>query len=332
MLKFFVYSTLLFLSACGTLSHTIWSEDTQTLLNQHQYAKALQQIKAELPFDKTLYKHTQNKARLYRNKQIVQLEKLIQKKQWGVAKNTLINLELSQPAHSDWLNIDKKLINSQAEEYRILNTRLTLKKAKLLSSKIDIAQFHQRSVTGPVHWYKKESILADEKLILAEELLALSSSAIQQQDYKNAQSTYAKAIELNHELKQAHLTEQINQGLSSRNRTVIDKRQKQLLRKLNHSIQTLDFKSIHHYQSILSKAPFSGRALNKSLKRAQKLRTESAIKKSQLADALYRQRKIKEAIKLWTSAKFLDPELPEVDEKLTRSIKVQKKLQQLSRH
>lgn len=332
MLKFFIYSALLFLTACSVFPKAIWYQDTHALISQHQYEKALQQIKIEQPFNQTLYKNTKHKAKIYRNKQIINIVKLINKKQWGVAKNTLINLELSQPEHNDWKHINQKLVTSQAEEYRILNTKLALKKSILLSSKIEMAQFHQRSVTGPIHWYKQATILADEKLALAEELLALSSLAIKQQDYRNAQSTYAKAIGLNHELKQDHLTEQINKGLSSSNRTVINKRQKLLLKKLNFAIQSLDFKTMHHYQGILSKPPFSGKRLNKSLEQAKKLRKETAIKKSLLADTLYRQRKIKEAIKLWTSAKFLDPELSEIDGKLARSIKVQKKLQQLSRH
>ena len=332
MLRFLACITLLSLTACSGLPKTVWFQETQALISQHEYKKALEQINVEQPFNKSLYNHTQNKARIYRHKQIARIKSLIQEKQWGVAKNALISLKLSQPQHKDWQQISALLKTRQTNEYRLLKTRLSLKKASLLTSKIEMAQFHQRSVSGPIHWYKQESTLADEKLALAEELLELSTLAITQQDYQSAQSTYAKAIELNHELKRAHLTEQINQGLSHSNRAAINKRQKQLLRKLNQSIKSLDFETMHHYQSILSKAPFSGKRLSKSLNKAKKLRKEAAIKKSRDADTLYRQRKIQEAIDLWTSAKFLDPELLELDEKLARSLKVQKKLKQLSQH
>lgn len=332
MLKSFFYASLLFLTACSSLPNTIWYQDTEELIDQHQYKKALEQIKADVPFNQAFYKSTQNKAERYRNQKVAQLRRLIQEKQWGVAKNTLINLALSQPEHKNWKVIKDKLTASKTEEYRILNTELSLRKATLLNSKIKMAQFHQRSVTGPINWQKNESLLADEKLTLAEELLTLSTLAINQQDYRRAQNTYAKAIEFNHELKQAHLTEQINQGLSHSNRVAINKKQKQLLIKLNKAIQSLDFKTIDHYQKILSKAPFSGKKVKKSLSKAKKLRQKTALKKSRLADTLYRQRKIKEAIKLWKNAKFLDPELIEINDKLARSIKVQKKLQQLSRH
>jgi hypothetical protein len=332
MLKFLACIILLSLTACSGLPKTVWFQETQELIAAHQYRKALEQISTEQPFNKSLYNHTQHKAQVYRHKQITRIKNLIRQKQWGVAKNALITLEQSQPQHKDWKKIKNLLKTQQANDFRLLKTRLSLKKASLLTSKIEMAQFYQRSVTGPIHWYKQESTLAHEKLALAEELLELSTLAITQQDYQSAQSTYAKAIELNHELKRAHLTEQINQGLSHSNRAAINKRQKQLLKKLNISIRSLDYETMHHYQNILSKAPFSGKALSKSLNKAKKLRKEAAIEKSRRADALYRQRKIEEAIKLWTSAKFLDPELLELDEKLARSLKVQKKLKQLSQH
>lgn len=56
MNKLIIALTCFILSACSTLNQGIWFKDTDTLISQHRYQKALSQVKHSKPDDQATIK------------------------------------------------------------------------------------------------------------------------------------------------------------------------------------------------------------------------------------------------------------------------------------
>jgi hypothetical protein len=95
---------------------------------------------------------------------------------------------------------------------------------------------------------------------------------------------------------------------------------------LNDAIASENFDNIITLQKILSKTPFEGKKLKKSLQLATKVRLEKANFLDKQADTFYRGAQLTAAIDLWRQAKLLNPENRNYYDKLARASKVQSKL------
>lgn len=324
-----VASVCFILNGCSHLPKNIWFESTEQLVEDKQFAKAISKIETQQPVNKKQLRSVKRQASRYRQQQIRTINKLMTSKQWGQAQNIITKMTLSQPEHKSWQSIQKKLNHKKAQEQRIIDTEVALLQAKQLKIRMKQADFENRSVTGSFNWFTQDSTLAEERLDLAEWLIALSTAALEQQDYGRAQTTYAKAIELNQEIKASKLDQDINQGLTAQNDSSVLKRQTSLLKKLKNAMEQEDFPLIAKYQRILSRAPFKGKQVTKSLAQAKALRQRTAKLKDKQADKIYRQGEVKQAISLWQQVQLLDPQLKGIKDKLQRSLKVQKKMQTL---
>ncbi len=323
-------SCLLGLTACSTAPHSFWYQSTAELIELQYYKKALEQINDHKPVKQFQLKQVRRLAKVLHRKNKNTFNRLIRQKKWSNAKETLANIVQHQPHHSDYEKWKKQLTKAMNTEYRLIKTEQTLAQAHLLKASFKQHNFRQRSHSHTYNWFDNSNTLLDQKQKLAEQLIELSTEAIAQHDYKNAQKTYAQAIEFDQQLGRNHLNQAINEWLSEQNHNAIQKRQHSLVKQLSKAINKKDFKQLITLQDILTKAPFNGRNVHNILKKADNLRQENAISLDGQADNIYRNGEISQAISLWQLAHTLTPNRRDIHQKLLRAKKVLKKLEKLT--
>jgi len=323
-------STLLWLTACSSLPQPIWYQSTAQLVEQQDYKKALQQIQSQQPVNKKQLEKVKGLAKKLRLNSSKAFQRLVAQKEWAKAKKLLRELTLNLPHHPDFMRWEKQLNKAYQDEQRLIKTEQALAQAQLLK-----VQFKQQDLTRRSHetyfnWFNNKQQLTEEKQHLAEQLIQLSTQAIATRDYTNAQNAYAQAIEFDQQLGQESLHQAINDWLTQQNHQAIEKRQASLIRQLRNAINKQNFKQLIQIENILSKAPFSGQVVNDMLKTAHELRQETASSLNRQADIAYRNGDISQAITLWQQATQLTPNQQDMQRKLSRARKVQKKLDKLT--
>lgn len=321
---------LALMTGCSSPSIHIWYTSTQELVQQHNYQKAIAQIRAETPHNLQLVLKVKKLAKQHLHQQSKKIELFIKDKEWGQAKKLVSSLAFNQPKGTVLTHLSQAIDKAQKEEERLLNTRLFLVNADLL----DI-EFRQQALSDRIHfdrfdWFNQSQHLKEKKHQLAEDLLHLSTQALKVKDYENAQLAYEKAIEFDKQLGKGELKKAINAGLSFKNDAAIQQRQQSLIRQINKAIVELNFKHLLIVQEILSHNPFRGPEVNQALKNARKLRQEHAQILDLNAGKLYRKGNILKSVELWEQALTLTPSNHNLKEKLLRAKKVQRKLEKLS--
>lgn len=328
MRNFFMCLALL-CTGCSHLPSHVWYQDSQELISDKQYRKAIEQLQSETPINYQKVSLVKQQANRYRISQLSNIERLIRLKEWAMAQTRLNQLIETQPWHSSFSLTQNKLDKSKNEEKRLLDTKQTIAQANLVKAQIQMENFNQREQPFYRKIFSNSSSLEEDKKAIAKKLFELSVAALAVQDYHNAQKTYAQALSLDSELKASLLSDAIEIGVYQRNQETISLRQKRLISQLKQAIKLEDFPTIIRIQGILSKPPFEGKAVARVLNKANKKRTSSARALDQQADNVYREGNIKAAIELWKEARNLAPDLLGIQDKLARAIKVQKKLAKL---
>ena len=323
-------STLLWLTACTSLPQPIWYQSTAQLLEQQDYKKALQQIESQHPIDKKQLEKVKRLAKKLRLKSSKTFHRLVAQKEWAKAKTLLRELAQNLPHHPDFMRWKKQLNEAYQDEQRLIKTEQALAQAQLLK-----VQFKQQDLTRRSHetyfnWFNNKQQLTEKKQRLAEQLIQLSTQAIATRDYSNAHNAYAQAIEFDQQLGQEPLHQAINDWLTQQNHQAIEKRQASLIRQLRNAINQQNFKQLIQLENILSKAPFSGQVVKGMLRTAHELRHKTASSLNRQADIAYRNGDISQAITHWQQATQLTPNQHDMQRKLSRARKVQKKLDKLT--
>ena len=321
---------LCFIFTTGCTSLNVWYKDTDELLKEHHYQKAIAQIQAQQPINQQQLTMVKSRAKKHLKQQSKIIKTLIQQQAWGQARSRLRYLAQTQPKGTSLTSLETALNLAQEEEERLINTRLFLIKAELL-----VNQFKQQALANRIYhdrynWFDQNHYLEEKKKQIAEKLLQLSTQALLVKDYKNAQLAYEKAIEFDLELGKGEIKQAINAGLSLINDQAILHRQHDLIKQLSTAISTLNFDQLLKIHDILSHEPFHGEQVDQALKQAQTLRQEYAQSLDQNAARLYRQGDILKSVDLWLMALKLNPANTGIKEKLLRAQKVLRKLNKLS--
>ncbi len=317
-------------SGCSSHPIHIWHTDTQDLIQEHNYKKAINQVHAEKPVNQTLLKKIYAKAKQHLKLKSQLINQFVIQKEWGQAREVLRYLGDTQPIHTHLVDLEGIINQAQKEEERLLNTRLHLIESDLLDYKFKKQAFTDRVHHNRFNWFDQTFSLEERKKQLAEKLLQLSTQAIIVKDYTSAQLTYAKAVKLNQQLSHGEIKKAINTGLSSIGETTILLRQRALITQLTSAISNLNFNRLLKVENILSHEPFHGAKVEKALKQAHNLRHEYAQSLDKNAAKLYRKGDISKSVEQWLMAAKLDPNNISIQEKLLRAQKVLRKLNSLS--
>ena len=164
---------------------------------------------------------------------------------------------------------------------------------------------------------------------LSEKLMELSISALAAQDYRGAEVTFNVATQLNAELNKSDVKIAIDDGLTARTEQAIQFRLTQLLKKMELAEKEKNFKKMQSLIAILTSGPFKGQDVSEPISRATQLIHDEAQALDKKADSVYRRGNISQAIELWREAKELVPDLNGLQDKLSRAVKVQNKLDTL---
>jgi len=328
-LLLFLFATLVVLPGCSHMPANFWNESVQDLVANHEYQRAIELIETTSPNDRDELKNVKRQADRYRRKELNQVRSFMAQKKWGMAQRHLNQLIEHLPWHASFSLVQTDLNEQKAEERRRIDTQQALAEANLLKANILVDQFKERSHAGHLLWNSQAHPLAEQKRELSYRLHELSIAALAKQDYFNAQKTYAEALALNPNLNRPELSIAINKGVSQSQVDAIDQKQDALVRQLNTAIANQNFQEIQLLQDILRHPPFSGKAVQRSLKTAYQLLVSTAKRKDKEADTAYRVGNLSQAIELWREAQRLAPELLGVQDKLARAVKVQKKLAEL---
>ncbi len=323
-----IVSTAL-LSGCSTLTQPFWSQSNDQLMQDHNYLKALEQVKTHQPFSQVNENKIKTKLTSFRLKEELKIKQLITEKKWGLASKKIVFIKNNLPSHNNTDVLNENLKNGQKEELRIINTELALLQAYLLKVEFKQQEFLKRSHQHEINWFNRTSLLTQKKQKLAEQLMHLSTLALNQKDYQRAMESYTQATELNQPLNTKYLSQAINQGHKKQNKKSILKRQVSLISELNKALELKDFKQILHLQSILSRAPFKGLSVQTVLNSATKLRKKEALALNKRAESAYHQGKISHSIQLWSQTRDLTPGQADIEKKLSRAKKVRYKLGKL---
>ena len=323
-----VFFITVFLCGCST-TPIFWYKNTEQLVQEHNYKKALQQAETGLNYNRAYVKEIKRKALNHLATQLAIVNILIKRKEWGQARYIINQLRNTQPASSQISKAEHSLNQAINEEQRLLDTAQALVQANML----DIA-FKQQNLSDRIHshafdWFDKSSQLQDHKQQLAQRLLQLSIQAISVKDYKNAQKTFQAAITFNGMLSHGKIQQDIDDGLSQQNKSILSERQHSLVNHLANAIKNQDFPLLIRLQDILSNEPFHGHSVQSVLFKARELRQTQAKELDQKANHHYRQGKITKALKHWQLALTLTPENLHIHSKLLRAQKVQNKLEKL---
>jgi len=317
------------LSACSTMTQPVWFESTESLMETHQYQKALEQAQSTTPANTELIKAIHRQANQYRREQLKRVQTYLIKKQWKKAENLLFTLSETQPAHKQFKKAEQQLHQLRAQETLNIKSEVALAKADLLHEESRAELFKRRNTQTEDYWWQSVTPLESKKQDLADTLLALSQEAIAQHNYKLAKSTYKKALSLNEDLKALDIEKQIRTGLNVNNTSTVNQRQSRLILKLNNAMNDENFEQILSLSSTLSKPPFKGKAVKEILKDAKLLLISNAQELDQQGDSIYRQGDISSAIEIWQEAQTLAPDLPGLHDKLVRAQRVKQKLDSL---
>jgi tetratricopeptide (TPR) repeat protein len=318
------------LTGCTTFSGSFWHTSTEQLIENHQYQRAIDQVIAAAPSDKTLLFKIKTLAKNQNKKQSYKINQLIKQKKWGEARHVLEQLKENQPNAASLPSLTSLIDKAQHEEERIVNTHRALAEAKLLSVQFIQQDLFDRIHYNQINWFSPHQDLVSKKRALAEELLHLSTQALLVKDYKNAQKTYEKAIELDKELGAREITDAIKTGLSEQSNKAINERQESLIRQLYLAIDKKDFEYILKIQDILSNQIFNGPQVVRALTKATEIRQEYSKKLDTSASKEYRKGNISTAVTQWQQALILTPEEIDIHDKLLRAQKVQRKLDKLT--
>ncbi len=329
-LKGLILACFLLLTACSSMPQSIWYQDVNELIAQHHYNKAIQQIKNTAAFDKNKLNKVLRLAKEQRIKNGKIFHTFIQLKEWAKAKKTLHTSQLNLPAHTEFFVWERRLQKAKANEQRLLETEQALAQANLLKVLFKQQDLELRSHETIFNWFNNRNHLLQQKQQLAEQLIQLSTRAISQRDYNNAQKTYHQAVEFDQQLEQERLHQAIDDWLSEQNQLATQKRQKSLINQLQNALVKANFKLIIKIEDILGKAPFGGQSVRDILKKTRELKGQSALAMDEQADKDYRNGNITGAITLWTSALRLALMRQDIHRKLLRAKKVQKKLEKLT--
>jgi hypothetical protein len=318
------------LTGCSTISGIFGHTSTENLIEKHQYQKATEQVMATTPDNQALLLKIKTLAQKERRNQSKKINQLIKLKKWGEARYILNQLKENQP-HASSLNSLASLIDKdQHNEERLVNTQRALLEAQLLTVRFIQQDLLDRIHYNKINWFSPYQSLVSKKKELAEELIQLSTQALIVKDYKNAQKTYEKAIELDKELGAREITDAINTGLSAQSNKAINERQNSLIRQLYLAIDKKDFEYILKIQEILSNQIFNGPQVIRALNKAIEIRQEYSKKLDISASKEYRKGNISTAVTQWQQALILTPKEIDIQEKLLRAKKVQRKLDKLT--
>jgi hypothetical protein len=329
-LKVIILAGLLLLTACTNMPQSIWYQDIDELIAQHQYKKAIQQIKNTVALDKNKLAKTLRLAKEQHNKNSIKFHALLRLKEWAKAKHTITISRLNLPPHTDFSLWETQLKNEKGDELRRLETEQALAQANLLKVRFKQQDLEQRSHETIFNWFDDRQHLLQQKQQLVEQLIQLSTRAISKRDYNNAQKTYHQALEFDQQLEQEPLHQVIDNWFSEQNQMAIQKRQSSLMNQLNVAITKANFKLIIKIEDILNKAPFGGQSVRNILKKTRTLKEQRAQSMNEQADKDYRNGNIVGAITLWTSALELALIRQDIQRKLLRAKKVQNNLKKLT--
>jgi tetratricopeptide (TPR) repeat protein len=321
-------AALIIVTGCATTSG-LFTTTTEQLIEEHQYQKAIELIEAEIPTNTVFLLETKALAAQHKKAQLLNVNQLINNKQWGEAREILKQLQANQPTlvlERYYSDIDK----AQREEERHINTQRALLEAQLLDVQFSQENLYERIHYKRINWFSTRHNLLTKKQALAEELLQLSTQALLVKDYTNAQKTYEKAIYLDPNLGAGEITHAINAGLSNLNNKAISERQSSLIRQLNNAIKKDNFDSLLIIQDILTNELFSGPEVEAALLKANKTRAEHAQVLDKSASIEYRKGNISTALIQWQQALKLSPQDSNLKERLARAEKVQRKLDKLT--
>ena len=321
------------LTGCATTSGLFQTTTTDQLIEEHQYQKAIELIE-----EKNIAKSSNNHelslkikslANQRKKTQTLKVSQLIKNKQWGEAREILKQLQTNQPTLA-LESLQSKIDKSQHEEERQVNTQQALLEAQLLDVQLAQENLFDRIHYKRIDWFSTRHNILAKKQALAKNLLQLSTQALLVKDYRNAQKTYEKAVYLNPNLGAGEITHAINAGLSNINNKAIIERQSSLIRQLNNAIKKENFDSLLIIQDILTNDLFSGPEVETALLKANKTRTDHAHTLDKWASKEYRKGNISTAIVQWKQALKLSPQNSNLQEKLARAKKVQRKLDKLT--
>ena len=317
-----------FLFGCST-TPVAWYKDTDQLIQEHNYKKALQQETSQPKHNQAYVREIKRKALKHLRTQLAVANKLIKQKEWGQIANIINQLKNTQPPSLQITKLEDSLKQAINEEQRLLDTAQALIEANLLQ-----ITFKQQNLSNRIHhnsfdWFDKDSQLQDLKQQLAQKLLQLSIQSLSMKDYNNAQRTFQAALTFNKMLSYGKIQQDINDGLSQQNKSILNKRQNSLVNQLNLAIKNQDFALLIRLQNILSNEPFHGHSVQSVLLEAKNLRQTQALELDQKASQHYRQGKIIKALKQWQLALTLSPEDLHIQSKFLRAQKVQNKLEKL---
>lgn len=329
-LNFFLVSTLLLsLTACSTFPNKIWYKNVDQLILENNYKKALEQISKNNTDNPQRYLNIQKQANKHADVTLARINQLITNKEWGQAKHHLQKLEDNSPWQPRFNQLKNKIMLSQRNELRLIETKQALAEAELLQAKQLKFNHQARSTASGSKWFLPIASFDSEKDKLAESLYRLSLLALSKQDYENAHKTYSAALKLNGHLEKYTLTKTITQGLNKDKEHTILSQQNELLNKMDRAIKNQNFTEIIRLQNILSTAPFKGEDVKQAIKKANIQRLSRAKILAKEADTIYRQGNINVAITMWKEAKMLAPSLTQLSSKIARANKVQSKLDHL---
>ena len=318
------------LSACAHTPTNFWYSSTEQLIERHHYQKAIEKIIAEKPIDQALLRKVKKLAELHRAKKSNKIGLLVEQKRWGEARDTLQQLNANQPNLTSFATLNLLIDKSQREEERIINTQQALLEAELLDIRFIQQDLSDRIDHNRINWFSQSDDLTKQKQRLAEKLLHLSTQALLVKDYKHAQKAYEKAIELDRELSTGEITQAISSGLSQLNNNAINERRSSLIKQLYFAISSQNFAALLNVQAILSNEPFHGAEVERVLRAAKKTRKEHSLKLDDMASKQYRTGNISRAVIQWQQALRLTPSDINIQEKLIRAQKVQRKLKKLT--
>ena len=323
-----IFIITVFLCGCST-TPVFWYKDSEQLIQEHNYKKALQQVRTRPNYNNSYIKEIKRKAFKHLRTQIIIVNTFIEQQEWGQAGNIISHLKKTQPPSSKIIKLEYSLKQAIGEEQRLLDTAQALVQANLLQ-----IAFKQQNLSDRIHshsfdWFNKDTQLQDHKQLLAQNLLQLSIQAISVKDYKNAQRTFQAAITFNGMLSYGKIQQDINDGLSQQNKSILINRQYSLVNQLTVAIKDQDFPLLIRLQNILSNEPFHGHLVQRVLLKAKNLRQTRSKDLDQKASYHYRQGKITEALEQWQLALTLTPEDLHIHSKFLRAQKVQSKLEKL---
>jgi tetratricopeptide (TPR) repeat protein len=322
-----IITCFLSIHACSFIPSKIWYQSTESLLDQGEFKKALEQIAAE--GNESLYVKVRKQALNKSKHKVTTISSYIDNKQWGMAEKKLNQLSKSFPWQDTFVLLKYRIDQGEAEETRLLKTQLALAQVEILRVKHLTVEFDRRRLNINHSWYFTESRLNNEKLTLAQSLYRLSLLALNQQDYQNAQKAYSEALKLNPLLDKYGLAITISRKINQKNNNAIKTKQASLIIELDNAILSEDFTKIITLQDILSKAPFKGEKLDSILNQATASRQKRALTLDKQADTYYRTGELINAIELWAQAKTLAPDDLNYHNKLARASRVQSKLTEL---